>query len=202
MSFRQANWLKHVQALRRAMPLFYAFNRINYKRWAPLYYEDCLALPNKFPKLYKAFCKGDFVVAQTFRKSSSIPLDQASEMQYNKTAKSQSGIIGITRKKEAVNKWNILRHEKLQYIQFLEQMCNISNNDEYSLHHEFSPSVTENNREAVSNIIDYINEHVNRFRMDENTLVNLVTGVKFDACSSVLLINCLQTGDEHIKILK
>ena len=163
MSFRQANWLKHVQALRRAMPLFYAFNRINYKRWAPLYYEDCLALPNKFPKLYKAFCKGDFVVAQTFRKSSSIPLDQASEMQYNITAKSQSGIIGITRKKEAVNKWNILRHEKLQYTQVLEQMCNISNNDEYSLHRGVSPSVTEIDREAVSNIIDYINEHVNPF---------------------------------------
>ena len=43
-------------------------------------------------------------------------------MQYNKPA-SQSGIIGITRKKEAVNKWNILRHEKLQFTEFLEQMC-------------------------------------------------------------------------------
>ena len=73
-------------------------------------------------------------------------------MQYNKPAKSQSGIIGITRKKEAVNKWNILRHEKLQYTQFLEQMCNISNNDKYSLHHKFSPSVIENNCEAVSNM--------------------------------------------------
>ena len=68
MSFRQANWLKQMQALRRAIPLFYAFDRINYKRWAPLHYEDCLALPNKFPKLYEPFSKGDFVVTQTFRK--------------------------------------------------------------------------------------------------------------------------------------
>ena len=58
----------NMQALRRAIPLFYAFDRINYKRWAPLYYEDCLALPNKFPKLYEPFSKGDFVVTQTFRK--------------------------------------------------------------------------------------------------------------------------------------
>ena len=117
-------------------------------------------------------------------------------MQYNKPVKSQSGIIGITRKKEAVNKWNILRHEKLQYTQFLET-CNISKNEEYSLHHEFSPSVTQNDCEAVSNIIDYINEHVNRFRMNENTLVNLATGVKFDTCASEFLINCLQIGDKH-----
>ena len=122
MSFRQANCLKHMQALRKAIPLFYAFDHINYKGCAPLYYEDCLALPNKFPKLYEAFCKGDFVVT----------------------------------------------------------LFNISNNDEYSLHHEFSPSVTENVRETVSNIIDYINEHVNPFRTDENTLVNLAAGVKFD----------------------
>ena len=37
--------------------------------------------------------------------------------------------------------------------------------------------------------------------MNENTLVNLATGVKFDTCSSEFLINCLQIG-ENIKILK
>ena len=97
----------------------------------------------------------------------------------------------ITRKKEAVNKWNILRYEKLQYTQILEQMCNISNNNKYSLHHQFSPSVTENDHEAVSNIIDYIYEHVNPFRMDENTLVNIATGAKLHTCCSEFLINCL-----------
>ena len=104
MPFRQDNWLKHMQALRRAIPLFYAFNRINYKRWAPLYYEDCVALPNKFPKLYEAFCKGEFVVAQTFCKSSSIPLDQALEMQYNNPAKSRSRIITRYYQKERSSK--------------------------------------------------------------------------------------------------
>ena len=73
-------------------------------------------------------------------------------MRYNKPAKSQSGIIGITRKKKAIDKWNILRHEKLQYTQFLEQMCNISNNDKYSLHHKLSPSVINNDCEAASNM--------------------------------------------------
>ena len=81
-------------------------------------------------------------------------------------------------------------------------MCSISNNDQYSLHHKFSPSVTKNDREAVSNIIDYINEHVNPFRMDENFLVNLAIGVKFDTCSSEFWIDCLQIGDEHYQNFK
>ena len=76
-------------------------------------------------------------------------------------------------------------------------MCNISNNDEYFLHHEFSPSLNENDREVVSNILDYINEHVNPFRMDEKPLVNLATGVKHDTFSSDFLINCLKIGDKH-----
>ena len=33
--------------------------------------------------------------------------------------------------------------------------------------------------------------------MNENTLVNLATGVKFDTCASEFLINCLQIGDKH-----
>ena len=36
MSFLQANWSKHMQALRRSVPIFYAFDRNNYKRWTPL----------------------------------------------------------------------------------------------------------------------------------------------------------------------
>ena len=81
-------------------------------------------------------------------------------------------------------------------------MCNISNNDEYFLHHEFSPSLNENDREVVSNILDYINEHVNPFRMDETPLVNLATGVKLDTFSSDFLINCLKIGDKHYQNFK
>ena len=81
-------------------------------------------------------------------------------------------------------------------------MCNISNNDEYFLHHKFSPSLNENDREVVSNILDYINEHVNPFRMDEEPLVNLATGVKLDTFSSDFLINCLKIGDKYYQNFK
>ena len=81
-------------------------------------------------------------------------------------------------------------------------MCNISHNDEYFLHQEFSPSLNENDREVVSNILDYINEHVNPFKMDEKPLVNLAAGVKLDTFSSDYLISCLKIGDKHYQTFK
>ena len=35
-SHREANWELHLSAVRRAIPLFFEFDRTNYKRWVPL----------------------------------------------------------------------------------------------------------------------------------------------------------------------
>ena len=46
--------------------------------------------------------EGDFVVHHTTRKGSAVPMDQALEKACNKVAKSQSGIIGFSQRKQAV----------------------------------------------------------------------------------------------------
>ena len=49
------------------------------------------------------------------RKGSAVPIDQALEKAYSKPAKSSVGIIGFTRRKEAICKWNLIKHEKAKY---------------------------------------------------------------------------------------
>ena len=49
--FREANWELHMSAVSRTIPLCFAFDRVNYKRWLPLCYEDCLPLPGNFPEI-------------------------------------------------------------------------------------------------------------------------------------------------------
>ena len=44
------------------------------------------------------------------RKRSAVSMDQALE-----PAKSSAGINGFTRRKEAVCKWNFIKHEKAKY---------------------------------------------------------------------------------------
>ena len=53
LSFRESNWLLYLSALRRAIPLFFAFDRTNCSRCVPLYYIDCLLLDETFPDYLK-----------------------------------------------------------------------------------------------------------------------------------------------------
>ena len=52
-------------------------------------------------------------------------------------AKSHSGIIGLTWKKEATCKQKVIRHEKAKYKKFLSGPCLLNEGDEWTFHHEF-----------------------------------------------------------------
>ena len=78
-SHREGNWPLHLLAVQRALPLSFTFDRTNYKRWLPLYFEDCLSLPERYPSIHENFLQGEFVVKLTKRKGSAVPVDQALE---------------------------------------------------------------------------------------------------------------------------
>ena len=195
-SFREGNWMLHLSSVYRALALCFAFDRINYKRWLPLYYEDCLALPTQFPEIYEAFSNGDFVVRHSSRRCSAVPIDQALEKEYNKPAKSQSGIIGITRRKEAVCKWNIIKHEKAKYRTCLQEICQMSEGDEYSLHHEFSQRITREDQKSVSMIISYLLQRGNPFSTDKATpITNIAFGEVIEESERKFLLDCISLGE-------
>ena len=68
-------------------------------------------------------------------------MDQALEKAYNKPAMVQGGIIGISRRKQAVCEGNIIKHEKTKYKNFLHEWSCLSNDDEYAAHQESSQSI-------------------------------------------------------------
>mgnify|MGYP002804435058 CR=1 FL=1 len=80
---------------------------------------------------------GGFVVNGD-RKGSGVPFDQALEQCYNRPAKVSGGIIGVTRKKDAVALWDIIKHKKDQYVQLLKM--DEETEGELSLHHDFNYS--------------------------------------------------------------
>ena len=123
---------------------------------ATIYYEDCLALEQKCPEIHASFLKGDFVVQHSCEKGSTVPRDQAFEKAYSKPAKSQSGIIGISRRKKAVAKWNIIKQDKCKFETFLYELSSLDEEDKYSLRHEFSKAVTDTDTHCISLVIDYI----------------------------------------------
>ena len=61
---READCDLHLSATRRAVPLFFFFNRTNCKRWVPFYFEGCMGMKSKLPELWGHFSEGKFVVHQ------------------------------------------------------------------------------------------------------------------------------------------
>ena len=114
-SFWDADWYLHLSSISQASDLHFSFDRINYNRRLRIYYEDCLALPKRFPKMYQPFLNGNFVVRHSSRKGDPVALEKA----YNKPAKLSAGIIGFTRRKDAICKWNLRKHEEIKYRNFI-----------------------------------------------------------------------------------
>ena len=155
-----------------------------------------MALPKKFPNMYAAFMNGDFVVRHSFRKGSAVPIDQALEKEYNKPAKSPSGIIGVTRRKEAVYKWNLIKHEKAKYRKFLYNTCLMNDDDEYSLHHQFSLSMTKANEKSVSLLMEYVLQRGNPFNTGKHKdIINIATGTRVDEDETNFLLSRISLGE-------
>ena len=100
---------------------------------------------------------------QTLRKGTGIPMYQALEKQYNKPAKCPSGVIRFTKQKQAVCKWNIIKHKKLFFTEVLTKICAVGAEDQYSLHHDFSKCTADSERAAVEKMVSCINERGNPF---------------------------------------
>ena len=77
------------------MPSFFALNHSNYARWLPVHIRDMISLKESHPGIFEEFLEGNFVVKNTQRNFSSIPIDHAHE-QNNKCVKGDGGAFGLT----------------------------------------------------------------------------------------------------------
>ena len=71
----------------------------------------------------------------------------------------------MTRQKEAVSLWNLLKHEKDIHVTQLLEWCNLGDKDdsELSLYHEFNASSTKIGHDRAKTLLDYIKSINNPF---------------------------------------
>ena len=127
--------------------------------------------------MYQSLLNGDFVVGHSFRKDSAVSLDQALEKFGSKPAKSSAGIIGFTRRKETVCKWNLIKHEKAKYRDFMSTVCQMDEHDEYSLHYEFSDWITKADKHSVAVLMKNLLKRGNPFNLEQpKGIMNIQSG--------------------------
>ena len=189
-SMRSGDWILYLSAIERATSLFFFFGRTNYCRWTPLFLQDCYQLKDKFPLLYNSYMNGGFVV-NTANKGSGVPFDQALEQCYNRPAKVSGGIIGVTRKKEAVALWGIIKHKKDQYVDLLKMKDDVEG--ELSLHHDFNQSTATKIVGMVQDIEEYLLKVCSPLQ-DQVALKNVITGEIVTKVNVDKLVSCMKEG--------
>jgi len=89
---------------------------------------------------------------------------------------------------------DVVRHEKVQISQVLREVCGLAEDDEFSLHHEFSKATTVRDEECITEMQQYIVNSGNPFSIQEGSdprLRNLVTG-KLSENNDIL--KCTEVG--------
>ena len=59
---REGNWSLHLASVRALLPWMFAYDRINYSRYLPVYWFEMNNLPITHPFVHQAFEKGHFSV--------------------------------------------------------------------------------------------------------------------------------------------
>ena len=138
----------------------------NHLRWCSLYIEDMRKIPQTAPEIHRHFSKGKFVVKRTRGNFKAVGMDMCLEQTINRAQKSSSGIIGSTRQKKYVAKWEINYHEMMAVNHLHRAISGVRNTvHELVVNHEFSQSETESGEQNVQEIITYILAHETPFEV-------------------------------------
>ena len=151
--------------------------------------------------------KGGFVAKLSKHHGSSLPYDQSLEKAYNKPAKVSGGVIGVTRKKECMLKYDLTKQEKEMYVDFLSTLSSSScsdEHDEFNVHYEFNSTTTAKDFSHVNSLIDCIlSIRGNPFALPSATnkhsplyFCNLASGETISCKKYNFLTTCISAGED------
>ena len=171
---REGDWHLHLQLVEAVLPYFTVFDSINYLRWCSLYLEDMKKLPGNAPVVHDNFMAGRFVVKRSSIPFSAVAADMCLEQTINRSSKTSGGIIGNTKRKEFVTRWNIIHHELMAVNQTFREVTGVQlNNTELTVNHSFSHWQTQENECKVDKMIAYILNYQNPFEVKQATELKL-----------------------------
>lgn len=109
---RTGSWNLHLSATTAMLPHFYAIDRQNYSRWIPVYLADMKRLEATRPIVRSEFRKGNRSVRRTGQPFTQVSTDMALEQSINRDTKTKGGIVGISQKPRALERWFLTCHER------------------------------------------------------------------------------------------
>jgi len=96
------------------------------------------------------------------------------EQTINRSSETSAGIIGNTKRKEFITRWNIIHHELMVVKQTFREVTGVQlNNTELTINHSFTQRQMQGNENKVDKMMAYILNYENPFEVKQTTELKL-----------------------------
>ena len=206
---RTGNWKLHLTATAAMVPHFFAMDRINYARWLPVYLSDMNTLETSHPEVYKEFINGNHSVSHSKEPFAQVWTDMALEQSINLDSKSKGGIIGMSTKEDAVDRWFLTIHDRAAMTQAVKAMCGFENSTRIGTHKDTGPSRLARDEKDVQKLIESFSSGLlsNPFHIPDDIhdeskpipLSNLASGVVLPDADADRLMGATELGRQSME---
>ena len=114
-------------------------------------------LESSHPKVHEEFLAGNFSVSRSGHPFSQVSTDMALEQSINADSKSKGGIVGISRREDAVECWFLTSHERAASTHSLKEICGLENYERVGTHKEAGVSQMKRDQEDIDRLISSFN---------------------------------------------
>ena len=200
------NWQLHLSTTKAMSPyFFFAMDRKNYSRWLPVYLVDMQTLDAVHSTVKQEFLIGNHAVSRSQNSFSQVWTDMALEQSVNLDSKSKGGIVGITQKSEALERWFLTCHERAAITSAIKEICGIEDSERVGTHKESSLARIRRDEEDVLKLMEMFDSGLlsNPFtRLSEDNevmpLINFATGAVMPRPAAEKLIHAEDLGKKQM----
>ena len=200
---RTGNWNLHLSSTAAMIPHFFAMDRTNNAHWMPIYLADMHKLEERHPKVFQEFSAGNHSISCSQKPFAQVWTDMALEQSINLDSKSKGGIVGISRRKDAVERWFLTSHERAAITHSLKEMCGLENYERVCTHKEAGAARMKRDQEDIDRLVSSFNSGLltnpfdipdDRDTSEKLSLLNIATGVVLPEQASDRLLDATEMG--------
>ena len=186
-------------------PYFFAMDRTNYYRWLPVYLVDMQTLDSVYPSVKHKFLNGNHAVSRSQNSFAQVWTDIALKQSVNLDSKSKGGIVGITQKLEALERWFLTCHKRAAITSAIKEMCCIEDSEHVGTYKESLLARIRRDEKDVQKLMEMFDSGMlsNPFtKLSEDNevmpLINIATGAVVPRPAAERLINAEDLGEAQM----
>ena len=197
---REGNWDLHLFAIREMIPWCFAYDKLNYAMYLPVYYAEMTNLSTEHPEVYEAFRAGYFSVQLSARNAfGRLPVDQTTEVTVNKDTKTAGGTTRFSLKPGAVSRYYLITEYRSAFLTQLRDMVGLNQKDDE--HSDLQKSRMATEEAAVAAVIETLSSWVNPFEVNRN-VSSVSTGVEVPREVAADLKTAHEASEEAYKVFR